>query len=193
MKPAVFLDRDGTVSEEIGYVNHISRFRLLPYAVDAVRRINAAGCYAVLITNQAGVARGYFPESLIHDVHKRLAETMLAGGAHLDGIYFCLHHPTAGEPPYRLNCDCRKPRPGLIRRAAEDLGIDLARSVMIGDRYSDVQVGWNAGTRGAFVKTGYGLGEWTWQRERWPRQPDIVAEHLLEAVELALAAVPQPA
>lgn len=186
MKPAIFLDRDGTLADEIGYVNHISRFRLLPFAVDAVRRINDAGYLAVLVTNQAGVARGYFPESLIHDVHARLRENMESGGARLDGIYFCPHHPSAGELPYRRACDCRKPKPGLLLRAADELGIDLGRSFMIGDRYNDVQVGWNAGTKGIFVKTGYGLGEWTYQRQRWPKAPDVVADHVLEALERIL-------
>lgn len=186
MKPAIFLDRDGTLLDEVGYVNHISRVRLLPFAVDAVRRINRGGFLAVLVTNQAGVARGYFPESLIHDVHARVQAHMAEGDARLDGVYHCPHHPSVGEPPYRLVCDCRKPKPGLLKRAAADLGIDLTRSYMIGDRFSDVQVGWNAGARGVLVKTGYGLGEHTYQANRWPRPPDLVAAHVLEAVETIL-------
>ncbi len=187
MKRAIFVDRDGTIAEEIGYVNHLSRFRLLPFAVDALRRINDAGFLAVVVTNQAGVARGYFPESLIHEVHARLREVAESGGARIDGIYYCPHHPSAGDLPYRKVCDCRKPKPGLLTRAAADLGIDLMGSYMIGDRYSDVQVGWNAGAHGVLVKTGYGLGELTYLSSRWPTAPEIVAEHLLEAVELIVA------
>ena len=183
MKPAIFMDRDGTLCEEVGYVNHLSRFRLFTYSVDVVRWINRSGRLAVLVTNQAGVARGYFPESLIAEVHAHLTRTLADGEAHLDGIYYCPHHPTVGEPPYRQACDCRKPRPGLLLRAAQDLDIDLARSWMIGDRYSDVKLAWTVGARGAFVKTGYGRGEFELFRSGWPRQPDLVAEDLLQAVE----------
>src|SRR5207342_3167078 len=97
MKPAIFMDRDGTLSHEVGYVNHLSRFRLYPYAVDAVRLINRSGFLAVVVTNQAGVARGYFPESLVHEVHGALRAALEKGGARLDGLYVCLHHPSVGD------------------------------------------------------------------------------------------------
>jgi D-glycero-D-manno-heptose 1,7-bisphosphate phosphatase len=176
------MDRDGTLSHEVGYVNHLSRFRLLPWTVDAVRLINQSGWLAVVVTNQAGVARGYFPESLIHEVHASLHASLAAGGAHLDGLYFCPHHPTVGDPPYRQDCDCRKPRPGMLRRAEAELGIDLARSWVVGDRLSDLELAWKVGARGALVKTGYGLGELTYDVPRAKRAPDLVAEHLLQAV-----------
>jgi len=113
---------------------------------------------------------------------------MEAGGARLDGLYVCLHHPSVGEPPYRQDCDCRKPRPGLLRRAAADLGIDLRRSWMVGDRRGDLEVAWNADARAALVRSGYGLGELTWFANTWPRQPDLVADHLLEAVQRIVSA-----
>ena len=185
-RPAIFLDRDGTLSHEVGYVNHLSRFRLLPYAVEAVRLVNASGRLAVLVTNQAGVARGYFPESVIEEVHAHVRAAMESGGARLDAIYVCTHHPTAGAPPYRQDCDCRKPRPGLLRRAEAELGADLGRSWMIGDRHGDLAVAWAVGARAALVKTGYGLGELVWHAARWPRAPDLVAEHVLEAVDRIL-------
>lgn len=188
-RPAVFLDRDGTLAHEVGYINHPSRFSLYPWAVDAVRLINRAGLLAVVVTNQAGVARGYFPESVIHEVHALLHAAMEAGGARLDGIYYCPHHPDVGEPPYRLDCDCRKPRPGLLRRAAAELGADLSRSFMVGDRHGDLAVGWAVGARGVLVKTGYGLGELVHLSARWPRPPDLVADHALDAVEQILARV----
>jgi D-glycero-D-manno-heptose 1,7-bisphosphate phosphatase len=179
---AVFIDRDGTISEEVGYVNHPSRYRVFPYAAEAIKRLNEAGWLAVLVTNQAGVARGYFTEEVIGAVHNLLAQELERGGARLDAIYYCPHHPSVGEPPYRFDCDCRKPRPGLIRRAAQDLDIDLAASWMVGDRYSDTELARNAGTRAALVLSGYGRGEWEYQRGAWRHQPDLVAENLLEAV-----------
>jgi D-glycero-D-manno-heptose 1,7-bisphosphate phosphatase len=176
------MDRDGTLSHEVGYVNHLSRFRLLPWTVDAVRLINRSGWLAVVVTNQAGVARGYFPETLIHEVHASLHESLAAGGAHLDGLYFCPHHPTLGEPPYRQDCDCRKPRPGMLRRAEAELDIDLEHSWVVGDRLGDLELAWKVGARGALVKTGYGLGELAYDVPRAHRPPDLVAEHLLQAV-----------
>jgi D-glycero-D-manno-heptose 1,7-bisphosphate phosphatase len=184
---AVFIDRDGTISEEVGYVNHPSRYRVFPYAAEAIKRLNEAGWLAVLVTNQAGVARGYFTEDVIGAVHTLLAQELERGGARLDAIYYCPHHPSVGEPPYRFDCDCRKPRPGLIRRAAADLDIDLATSWMVGDRYGDTELARNAGTRAALVLSGYGRGEWEYQRAAWRHQPDLVAENLLEAVEKIIA------
>jgi D-glycero-D-manno-heptose 1,7-bisphosphate phosphatase len=182
LKPAVFLDRDGTLAHEVGYINHLSRFQLYPFAVEAVRLVNRAGFLAVVVTNQAGVARGYFPETMIQEVHGHLRAVMEAGGARLDGIYYCPHHPSAGEPPYRQDCDCRKPRPGLALRAASELGIDLSRSWVVGDRPGDLELAGRVGARGALVKTGYGLGELAFNRATFPREPDLIAEHALEAV-----------
>ena len=179
---AVFIDRDGTISEEVGYVNHVSRYRVMPFAAEAIRTLNERGWLAVLVTNQAGVARGYFKEEMIGQVHSLLSEELARGGARLDAVYYCPHHPSVGEPPYRLDCDCRKPRPGLLRRAAEELGIDLARSWMVGDRYSDTELARNAGTRAALVLTGYGRGEYEHQSHAWKHRPDLVAANLLEAV-----------
>jgi D-glycero-D-manno-heptose 1,7-bisphosphate phosphatase len=186
-RPAIFIDRDGTLSEEVGYINHLSRFRILPFAVDAVRLVNRSRYLAVLITNQAGVARGYFPESLVTEVHRTVTDRLSAGGAKLDGIFYCPHHPSAGEPPYRQDCGCRKPKPGLLHAAAKELDIDLAQSWMVGDRHPDLEVAWAVGARGAMVRTGYGAGELTYKAPAWPRPPDLVAEHLLEAVERIVA------
>ena len=185
-RPAIFLDRDGTLSHEVGYVNHPSRYRLYPWSVDAVRAINHAGWLAVLVTNQAGVARGYFPETVVHQVMDKLQTAVESGGAHFDAVYVCLHHPTLGEPPYRKDCECRKPRPGLLRRAEAELGADLSRSWMVGDRHGDLQVAWNVGARGALVTTGYGRGELEHLSPAWDRPPDLVAANVLEAVEQIL-------
>lgn len=181
-RPAVFIDRDGTVSEEVGYINHPSRFRVFPYAASAIKLLNDFGWLAVIITNQAGVARGYFAETMVQTVHENLQRELHEQGARADGIYYCAHHPTVGEPPYRRDCDCRKPKPGLINRAARELDIDLENSWMIGDRYSDIELARNAGVSAALVLTGYGRGEWENQRSDWQHQPDLVAENLLDAV-----------
>ncbi len=180
---AVFMDRDGTISEEVGYVNHPSRYKVFPYSPEAVRLLNQSDWLAVLVTNQAGVARGYFTEDLVGAVHGTLEEGLRQGGARLDAIYYCAHHPSVGEPPYRSDCDCRKPKPGLIQRAAQEFDIDLAESWMVGDRYSDIELARNAGVCSAFVLSGYGRGEWEYQRAAWNHQPDLVAENLLEAVK----------
>ncbi|MGH9944315.1 MAG: D-glycero-alpha-D-manno-heptose-1,7-bisphosphate 7-phosphatase [Pyrinomonadaceae bacterium] len=185
---AVFIDRDGTISEEVGYVNHPSRYKVFPYAAEAVRLLNEAGWLAILVTNQAGVARGYFAEELVGEVHRALSDELARGGARLDAVYYCPHHPTVGEVPYRLDCDCRKPRPGLIRRAATEFDVDLGASWMVGDRYGDTELARNAGLRAALVLSGYGRGEWEYQRHTWRHEPDLVADNLLEAVREILKA-----
>jgi len=176
------MDRDGTISEEIGYVNHPARYRVFSYSGEAVRLLNENDWLAILVTNQAGVARGYFTEDLIAAVHDRLGLELESKEARLDAIYYCAHHPTVGESPYRLDCECRKPKPGLIESAAREFDINLAESWMIGDRYSDIELARNAGVRSAFVLSGYGRGEWEYQRAGWKYQPDLVAEDLLAAV-----------
>ena len=184
---AVFIDRDGTISEEVGYINHVSRFRAFPYSAEAIRLLHENEWLAVLVTNQAGVARGYFTEDLIGATHQQLTRELERGGASLDAIYYCPHHPSVGEPPYRADCDCRKPKPGLIQRAACDLAVDIASSWMVGDRYSDIELARNAGLCSAFVLSGYGRGEWEYQRAAWQQQPDIVANDLLAAVREIIA------
>jgi len=182
--PAVFLDRDGTLIEEIGYLNRIDRIALFPWSVDAVRLLNRAGFKVVVITNQAGVARGFFGEALVREVEAWLAARMEAGGARIDGFYYCPHHPQGVVEAYRRDCECRKPRPGMVLKASSDLGLDLARSVVVGDRWLDVELGRAVGARSILVRTGYG------QREE--QQPpdgvgaDAVVENLIEAVSVIL-------
>lgn len=183
----MFLDRDGCLTEEMGYVNHVSRVRLLPRAAEAIKRLNRAAVPAVVVTNQAGIARGYFSPDVLEAVNAEVARQLAQQGARLDGVYVCPHHPREGEPPYRARCRCRKPRPGLLLRAARDLAIDLAASVMVGDKISDVAAGQAAGAAGILVLTGYGRGEWEHRRARWRIKPDHVAGDLLDAVDWALA------
>ena len=187
-RPAVFIDRDGTLTEEVGYVNHPRRLRLLPRSAEAVRRLNDAGIPAVVVTNQAGLARGYFSEDVMHAVNASLVDQLKQGGAHLDGLYVCPHHPTEGEPPWRAVCECRKPKPGLLLRAASELNLDLARSLMVGDKPSDLEVAPRVGGRAALVLTGYGQGEWEYRRSTFRVEPDHVASDLLDVVEWYLGA-----
>lgn len=180
-RPAVFFDRDGTLSREVGYVNHITRFEPFPFAIDAIRAVNAGNRLAVVVTNQAGVARGYFPESLINQINSVLKDRAESSGAHIDAIYYCPHHPSVGAWPYRQDCDCRKPRPGMLHRAEKDLDIDLSKSWVVGDRQGDLELAWNVGARACLVKTGYGRGEIEYWMSGWKRQPDLIAENALDA------------
>jgi len=173
---AVFLDRDGTINEEMGYINHLSRFVLLPRVAEAIKRLNEAKIKVVVLTNQSGAARGYFPLSLVGEVHAHLQKLLAAQGAHLDGIYACLHSPQAG-------CACRKPQPQLILQAAQELHIDLTCSYIVGDRYNDLQTGANAGVQGILVLTGYGRGEYELFGPTWQHNPVYVAADLLDAAE----------
>jgi len=178
--PAVFLDRDGTINEEMGYINHLSRFRVFPQAVPAIRRLNEAGLKVVLVSNQSGIARGYFSEALLQQVHQQLSELLAAGGARLDGLYLCTHHPNEG-------CPCRKPKPELLLRAARDLDLDLSRSYLVGDRYKDIETAANAGVEGLLVLTGYGRGEYEFLPQPAPAPPVYVAQDLEDAAAWILA------
>ena len=167
-------------------MNHPGRLRLLPGAAEAIRRLNAAGVPAIVVTNQSGLARGYFSEAVLTAVHTALVEELKKEGAYLDGLYVCPHHPTEGTPPFRTDCECRKPKPGLLLRAAVDLDVDLTRSWMVGDKPSDILVGRRVGARTALVLTGYGLGEWERHRDAFEVPPDHVADDLLDAVRWIL-------
>ena len=181
---AVFFDRDGTLCAEVGYVNHPSRLALLPRTAEAIRRVNDLGWAAVLATNQAGAARGYFPPHVLTDTHRRLVGLLAAEGARLDGIYACTHHPELGRPGLRRRCTCRKPRPGMLLRAAAELDLDLARSYMVGDSFRDVGAGRNAGVAATvLLRTGYGRGEILWKGATLNEWPDHVADDLPSAVE----------
>jgi D-glycero-D-manno-heptose 1,7-bisphosphate phosphatase len=183
---AVFLDRDGTINEEVGYVNHIERFFLLPRVSQAIRLLNQHGWKAVVVTNQSGVARGYFPESLVRQVHQKMQELLRDEGAHLDRIYYCPHHPDIGVPPYRQKCRCRKPATGMIQEAMKELALDLSQSYMVGDRGVDIEFAHQIGAKAILVLTGYGKGEWEYSGGQWKAKPDHVAQDLYEAVQWIL-------
>jgi D-glycero-D-manno-heptose 1,7-bisphosphate phosphatase len=179
LRRAAFLDRDGTICEEMGYVNHVDRLQIFPFAAAAIRQLNEAQVPVIVVTNQSGVARDIFPESLVHQVHQKMIAELSAGGARVDAIYFCPHKTEDA-------CECRKPNPGLLERAAGDHALDLSASWVVGDRYADLEMGHAAGARGILVMTGYGRGEYELHRTRWARQPDALAENLTEAVRRIL-------
>ena len=176
----MFIDRDGTLIEETGYLNDLSRLKFFPYSVDAVRQLKRAGFLVIVVTNQAGIARGIVPPEFLALAHGHISTVMAAGGAAIDRYYHCPHHPDGIVPGLALACDCRKPAPGLWHRAAEELAVDLARSYTVGDRWLDVRAGHAAGTRTVMVRTGYGLGE-------APAPPDGVAADAIVS-DLAAAA-----
>lgn len=185
-KGAVFLDRDGTINEQMGYINHLSRFHLLPGVAMAIRKLNEQAVPVFVVTNQSGVARGYFPETLLEEVHAVMRQRLLDEGARLDGVYVCPHHPEAKEERYRQACQCRKPRPGLFLQAASEHDLDLTRSYVVGDRWSDLKAAAACGARGVLVLTGYGRGDYQFIGPKQRVQPSHVAEDLLGAVRWIL-------
>ena len=179
---AVFLDRDGTICEEVGYIDSIDQMKLIPRSGEAVRLLNKSGFKVVVITSQAGVARGFFPESRLEQLHAELRRQLREEGAYVEAIYYCPHHPTEGTAPYLQECDCRKPATGLLRRAAADLKVDLPSSYMIGDHFSDVECGQRVGAKTVLLLTGHGP-ETLAKRETWPNPPSHIAGDLYEAVQ----------
>jgi len=175
-KGAVFIDRDGTINEEMGYINHLNRFRLFPWAAEAIKALNKKCIPAVVLTNQSGVARGYFSSVMLDRVHDFMINELAKDGARLDGIYVCQHGPDDG-------CTCRKPFTGLADQAAVDLNIDLNSSYVIGDRFKDILLAKRIGSKGIMVMTGYGKGEWEYIQSSERIEPDYVADDLKQAVD----------
>jgi D,D-heptose 1,7-bisphosphate phosphatase len=182
---AIFLDRDGTINEEVGYLGQPERLRIIPAAFEAVRLINKSGMKAIVISNQSGVARGFFTEENVREINKKIEVLLGEQGAFIDRFYFCPHHPTEGEEPYKKICSCRKPQPGMLYQAADELDIDLTRSYMIGDNYPDIEAAHRAGAKGVLVLTGYGRhssGGKDHETETQDNRPDHIASDILEAV-----------
>ena len=182
--PAVFLDRDGTLIEEVGYLDRPDRVQLYPWSVAAIRALNRAGVRVVMITNQSGVARGFFTEAVVERVHAHIADLLAAGGAHLDAYYYCPHHPDGRIPGFARACDCRKPGRALVDRAVDEFNIDLDRSFAVGDRWFDIGLAHTVGAQGILVRTGYGERE-----ERLAPEgltADAVVNNLVEAASWIL-------
>jgi D-glycero-D-manno-heptose 1,7-bisphosphate phosphatase len=174
MRAAVFLDRDGTMIEDVGYLDDVARIAFFPWTVDAIRMLNRAGFPVVVVTNQSGIARGLLTEALVADAHRVIDDRLAAGGARIDAYYYCPHHPDGRVAPYAGSCACRKPGRGMIDRAVTDLDLDPARSFMIGDKWIDVKLGRAVGARAILVRTGTGT-----VAEAQP-QPGVIADAVVD-------------
>lgn len=177
---AVFLDRDGTINVDHGYVFRPEEFEFVPGAPEAIRRLKEAGCLVIVVTNQAGVARGLYDETDVHHLHRHLDRELARHGAAIDAYYYCPHHPEKGREPYLRECACRKPLPGMLLQAAADFALDLKESFLVGDKRSDIEAGLAAGCMPILVETGYGAGV-----ENLPSDIPRVAD-LAEAAALIL-------
>ena len=180
-RPALFLDRDGTLIKEVNYLNRIDQVHILEGAVQALALARDAGLATVLITNQSAIARGMLTEPDLQAIHSDLSQEIAHRGAQLDAVYYCPHHPEGSVPEYAVRCRCRKPQPGLLLKAAEDLGLDPARSLMVGDCLHDVEAGHRAGCSASLVMTGYGVREASLSEIR-NTCPDQISSDLLAAV-----------
>lgn len=180
--PIVFIDRDGTVNRESGYINHISNFKIYPFAFQSVRLLNRNGFIVVVITNQAGIARGIFDEQFLEKLHNKMLLDFEKNGAKIDAIHYCPHHISSKNSLYAVECDCRKPKTGLIQKALENLPVNNEKMFIIGDKYADIQTGINANCKTIMVKTGYGRGEIENDYHKWSVKPDYIEENLLTAV-----------
>ncbi|OGC04214.1 hypothetical protein A2276_06380 [candidate division WOR-1 bacterium RIFOXYA12_FULL_43_27] len=183
MGKAVFLDKDGTINHDKGYIDHPSKIDLLPGSSEAIRTFNEAGLKVVVITNQSGVARGYFNEGMLSAIDKSLQKKLLSENAFYDAIYYCPHHPEVGSYPYKQDCDCRKPNPGMLLKAAEEFNLNLDECFMVGDKLSDIEAGKNAGCKTVLVLTGYGEEV---KANLNGTRPDFIAKDLLEAANWIL-------
>jgi len=182
-KPAAFIDRDGTINEQMGYINHLSRFKIIPGVPEAIRLLNDLGFLVIVLTNQSGIARGYYSIDLVRQVHDLLRKTLeKEANATIDAILFCPHHPQGNVPEYTMECECRKPKTGLIKQACMDFEIDLTHSFVIGDMASDMELANQAGVKGIMVETGYGLGEIDFILPKKQLEITFIAENLLHAV-----------
>jgi D-glycero-D-manno-heptose 1,7-bisphosphate phosphatase len=178
----VFLDRDGTLNEEVDFVRTPDQLRMIDGAAAAVRKLNDLGVVTCVISNQSGVARGFITEEDLVPIHAKLELELSRGGARVDAIYYCPHHPSAGVPLYNKECDCRKPKPGMLLRGAKEFGIDLKKSFVVGDSQVDIQAGNSVGAATVLVLTGYGKTSLETCR-RLNIKIDHVAEAIAEAVD----------
>ncbi len=182
---AAFLDRDGTLNKEVNFVRTPEELELLPGAAASVRTLNERGIVVCIISNQSGVARGFFTEEDLVPIHAKLERELGRSGAWINRIYYCPHHPTEGKPPYNVVCTCRKPETGMLRQAAREFDLDLQRSFVVGDRIVDIQAGRAAGATTILVMTGYGPYALEECRERGV-VPDFIAVDIAGAAEVIM-------
>jgi D-glycero-D-manno-heptose 1,7-bisphosphate phosphatase len=182
MHVGIFFDRDGTINEEVNYLSSPEQLKLIPRAIQAIQEANTTGSKVFIISNQAGVARGFMNEEQVQLVNKSLLQLLLQKDCTIDKLYYCPHHPDYGEPPYRADCECRKPKIGMLLQAALEFQIDLASSFVVGDKLTDIQTATNAGATGILVKTGYGLREMNLLRQN-NVHPAYIADDIFDAVQ----------
>lgn len=178
MRRAVFLDRDGTLLEEGNFVDRLDKLVFFPYSIDAVRALNRAGLAVVVVTNQSGVARGLYTEDFVREAHRHIDQRLKDAGACVDAFYYCPHHPQGSVKALRGDCQCRKPKPGQLIRAAAELDLDLTKSFIVGDRWKDIEAGEAVAARGILVRTGYGRDE---ENTHSPAGA-VVVDNLIQAV-----------
>lgn len=188
LRPAVFLDRDGTLNDHLGYVRKPEEIVLLPGVGPALGRLSESGFLTVVVTNQSAVGRGYITEEELGEVHGKLIADLADEGGVIDAVYFCPHHPADATGDYLRTCECRKPRPGMLKMAAEEHGIRLEDSFMVGDSSTDLEAGWDAGCRSVLVLTGHGRDVLASIKRGKSRMPDFVAEDLAGAMDWLLRA-----
>ncbi len=190
LKPAVLLDRDGTILDELGYLTPASSIHVYPYSIDAIRLLTRAGFTVAVITNQGGIGLGMYDHAFVDQTHAALSARFEAGGAMVAGWYYCPHHPEAVVPDLRRACGCRKPATGLVTAAAAELGLDLLRSWVVGDQWRDIELAHRTRARSILVRTGYGSG----LESNWPdgiARPTAVADNLMAAAAHILGAPPR--
>jgi D-glycero-D-manno-heptose 1,7-bisphosphate phosphatase len=190
MPPAVFLDRDGVLVHDVGYLARREDLRWYASAIDAVRLLKRAGFLVFVTTNQGGVGLGFYSDAFVRETHAEMAARLDAGGAHVDGWFFCPHHPRAVVDALRVECECRKPKPGMVRAAQATHAIDLARSFVVGDKATDVGLAHAVGARGVFVRTGQGEAELA--RAGASLRPAWIAPDVMAATSWILAAAGHP-
>lgn len=184
LRPAVFLDRDGTINEDVGYLTDVAALRIYPFATDAIRLLRRAGYVVVVVTNQGGIARGLMTRAFVEATHSRMAETLARGGALVDAWHYCPHHPASVIEGLSTPCACRKPGPGMALAAAESLGLDLTRSWVIGDHWRDVQMGQAVGARAILLRTGHGRDQEAARPDG--QQVEAICDNLMAAVRVVL-------
>jgi D-glycero-D-manno-heptose 1,7-bisphosphate phosphatase len=182
LKPAIFLDRDGVVIEDTRYIDSIERVSLIPGSAEVIAALNRAGWTVAIVTNQAGIAHGLFSIETVNEIHEHIAELLRGYGARVDGFYFCPHHPAGEVAEHRCECECRKPKPGMLIRAANELDIDLNRSWMIGDRITDLEAGSAVGCKTVLVRTGYGNLVNPLDLDRESLKLELISANLSDAV-----------
>ena len=184
MKKAIFLDRDGTVNVDVGYLHQLKDLELFPFAVDALRLLKRAGYELIIVTNQSGLAQGLIAPGFVEVCHDEMRRRLQAGGADLDALYYCRHHPGGSVKEFSVDCRCRKPLPGMVDDAVRDLGVDPKQSWVIGDKWLDVNLGHAVGAKSILVRTGWGAE----QEQRRPKgqQVDAVCDNLIHAVSVIL-------